>query len=229
MKTKILMAMALFSGLYLVRNLYVILLQLPDEAAQGAIYRIMYFHVPGWITSFSAYFLAAVASIYYLVKRDSRADEFAVALTEVGTIFTMLGLGTGMVWARIIWGVWWVWDPRLTWAFICFLIYAGYLLLRKTIDEPGQRARIAAVVSLFAFVSVVITYKSIDWWRTQHPGAVLSFRTGGEQRMDPAMEHMLFQNWFALTAFAGVIMMLRLGQERMQRELDALRRYTHNL
>lgn len=229
MKTKILMAMALFSGLYLVRNLYVILLQLPDEAAQGAIYRIMYFHVPGWITSFSAYFLAAAASIYYLVKRDSRADEFAVALTEVGTIFTMLGLGTGMVWARIIWGVWWVWDPRLTWAFICFLIYAGYLLLRKTIDEPGQRARIAAVVSLFAFVSVVITYKSIDWWRTQHPGAVLSFRTGGEQRMDPAMEHMLFQNWFALTAFAGVIMMLRLGQERMQRELDALRRYTHNL
>ena len=229
MKTKILMAMALFSGLYLVRNLYVILLQLPDEAAQGAIYRIMYFHVPGWITSFSTYFLAAVASIYYLVKRDSRADEFAVALTEVGTIFTMLGLGTGMVWARIIWGVWWVWDPRLTWAFICFLIYAGYLLLRKTIDEPGQRARIAAVVSLFAFVSVVITYKSIDWWRTQHPGAVLSFRTGGEQRMDPAMEHMLFQNWFALTAFAGVIMMLRLGQERMQRELDALRRYTHNL
>ncbi len=229
MKTKILMALALFSGLYLVRNLYIILLQLPDEAAQGAIYRIMYFHVPGWITSFSAYFLAAVASLYYLVKRDTRADEFAVALTEVGTIFTLLGLGTGMVWARIIWGVWWVWDPRLTWAFICFLIYAGYLMLRKTIDEPGQRARIAAVVSLFAFISVVITYKSIDWWRTQHPGAVLSFRTGGEQRIDPGMEHMLFQNWFALTAFAAVIMFLRLGQERMQRELDALRRYTHNL
>ncbi|MEP7361915.1 MAG: cytochrome c biogenesis protein CcsA [Acidobacteriota bacterium] len=229
MKNKILMAAALLSGLYLVRNLYIILLQLPDEAAQGAIYRIMYFHVPGWITSFSAYFLAAVASIWYLVKRDPRADEYAVALTEVGTIFTMLGLATGMVWARIIWGVWWVWDPRLTWAFICFLIYAGYLMLRKTIDEPGQRARFAAVVSLFAFVSVIITYKSIDWWRTQHPGAVLSFRTGGEQRIDPAMEHMLFQNWFALTAFAAVIMMLRLGQERMQRELDALRRYTHSL
>lgn len=229
MKNKILMAVALLSGLYLVRNLYIILLQLPDEAAQGAIYRIMYFHVPGWITSFSAYFLAGVASVWYLIKRDPRADEFAVALTEVGTIFTMLGLATGMVWARIIWGVWWVWDPRLTWAFICFLIYAGYLMLRKTIDEPGQRARIAAVVSIFAFVSVIITYKSIDWWRTQHPGAVLSFRTGGEQRIDPAMEGMLFHNWFALTAFAGVIMMLRLGQERMQRELDALRRYTHSL
>ena len=229
MKNKILMGLALASGLYLVRNLYIILLELPDEAAQGAIYRIVYFHVPGWITSFSAYFLAAVASVWYLVKRDPRADEYAVALTEVGTIFTMLGLATGMVWARIIWGVWWVWDPRLTWAFICFLIYAGYLMLRKTVDEPGQRARIAAVVSLFAFVSVIITYKSIDWWRTQHPGAVLSFRTGGEQRIDPAMEHMLFQNWFALTAFAAVIMMLRLGQERMQRELDALRRYTHNL
>jgi len=229
MKNKILMAVALASGLYLVRNLYVILLQLPDEAAQGAIYRIMYFHVPGWITSFTAYFLAGLASVWYLIKRDPRADEYAVALTEVGTIFTMLGLATGMVWARIIWGVWWVWDPRLTWAFICFLIYAGYLMLRKTIDEPGQRGRIAAVVSIFAFVSVIITYKSIDWWRTQHPGAVLSFRTDGEQLMDPAMEGMLFHNWFALTAFAAVIMMLRLGQERMQRELDALRRYTHSL
>lgn len=229
MRNKILVAMALLSGLYLVRNLYYILLVLPDEAAQGAIYRILYFHLPGWITSFTAYFCAALASIWYLVKRDQRADEFAVAFTEVGVIFTMLGLATGMVWARIIWGVWWVWDPRLTWAFVCWLTYMGYLMLRSTIDEPGHRARIASVVSLFAFVSVVITYKSIDWWRTQHPGAVLSFRTGGEQRIDPAMENMLFHNMLALVAFAGVLMMLRLGQERMQRELDALRRQAHSL
>lgn len=229
MRTKILLAAGLLSGVYLIRNLYVIMLQLPDEAAQGAIYRILFFHLPGWFTSFTAYFLAGAMSVWYLLKRNPDADALAVVLTEVGTIFTLLGLATGMVWARIIWGVWWVWDPRLTWAFLMFLIYAGYLLLRKSIDESGERARLAAVVNVLAFVSVIITYKAIDWWRTQHPAPVLSFRTGGERRMDPAMESMIYQNWLALTAFAAVIMVLRFGQEKMQRELDALRRRAHGL
>jgi heme exporter protein C len=212
------------AGLLFARNLYVILLQLPDEALQGAVYRIMFFHVPSWFTSFSAYLVAGAASALYLWKSDNRYDSLAVASTEIGTVFTMTGLVTGMIWARPVWGIWWTWDPRLTWALITWLIYAGYLMLRKAIEDPSARGKNSAVLNIFSFVSVIITYKAIEWWRTQHPGPVLSFRTGGGT-MDPAMEAMLYWNWLAMMLLAAVLVLMRMRMEQNQREVEALRRW----
>jgi heme exporter protein C len=226
MREKILPVVAVAAGLLLVRNLYVILLQLPDEAAQGAIYRIMFFHIPSWFVCFTAFLCAGAASVVYLAKKSLAADAFAVAATETGLVFCCIGLATGMIWARIIWGIWWTWDPRLTWAFITVVVYFGYLMLRQAIPEPGERARLSGVLSVFAFVSVVITYKAIDWWRTQHPAPVLSFRTGGGN-IDPAMEHMLYWNFLALFLLASVMLAVRYGQEREQREIASLRRQLH--
>jgi heme exporter protein C len=228
MREKILYALIFLAALWLVRNLYVIFLSLPDEAAQGAIYRIFFFHLPAWFTCFTAFFAAGAASILYLIRKDARYDAFAVSAVEVGVAFTAIGLVTGMVWARIIWGIWWTWDPRLTWAFITLLVYLGYLMLRRATEEPAERAKNSAVLCIFAFTSVVITYKAIDWWRTQHPGAVLSFRTGGGS-IDPAMESMLFQNWFALLLLASALLLVRMRQELVQREIDALRRRAYAL
>ncbi len=226
MREKILYGAGLIAGLYLVRNLYQILLVLPDEVDQGAIYRILLFHVPAWITCFSAYFLAGAASVMYLIKKDMRYDTFSVASVEVGLAFTLIGLATGSIWARIIWGIWWTWDARLTWALITCIIYAGYLMLRHAVDDATARAKNSAVLCIFSYASVIITYKSIDWWRTQHPGAVLSIRTGGG-RMDPAMESILFQNAIALLLLAGVMVAVRMRQEDTQREVESLRRYAH--
>lgn len=227
MRSKILAGLALFAGIFLIRNLWVIFYEIPQDDAQGPIYRILYYHLAGWFTSFFAYAVAGGASIYYLMKKDLRADAVAVSCTEIGLAFTALGLVTGSIWARIIWGIWWTWDPRLTWALICMLMYAGYLMLRQSIPEASERARLSAVVSLFSFVTVVITYKAIDWWRTQHPGAVLSFRTGGGN-IDPAMERMIYQNFFALLLLATVVFFVRMRQEQMQRTIDALRRRVHS-
>ena len=79
---------------------------------------------------------------------------------------------TGSIWGRIIWGIWWTWDARLTSALVCWLLYAGYLMLRHAIEEPTQRATFAAVFSIFAFIDVPIVIFSIKWWRTQHPQPV---------------------------------------------------------
>jgi heme exporter protein C len=226
MRAKVAITLAALAGILLARNAYVILVGLPDEAAQGPIYRIMFYHIPSWFTAFGSYFAAGVASALYLWKRNTRFDETAVAATEIGTVFTMVGLITGMIWARIIWGIWWTWDPRLTWALITYLVYAGYLMLRRAIDEPSTRAKNAAVLNLFSFTSVVITYKAIDWWRTQHPGAVLSFRTGGGN-IDPVMESMIFWNFLGYLLVAAALLLIRMRQEQMQREMDAMRREAH--
>lgn len=218
--------LAAAGGLWLIRNLHVVTLQLPDEAAQGAVYRNLFFHVPAWFTCFTAFAFAGLAGIAYIVRKRMVFDTLAVACVEVGLAFTLIGLATGSIWARIIWGIWWTWDARLTWALITCLVYFGYLMLRESLDDPTSRARISAVFSTFAFVSVAITYKSIEWWRTQHPGPVLDFRTGGGQ-IDKAMQSALYHNWGALMLIAAALVLIRMRQEDSRRELEALRRYVH--
>jgi len=220
--------LAVLAALLLARNLHVILRGLPDEEEQGAIYRIIFFHLPAFFTAAVCYLLALVSSALYLVKRKARYDALAAAATEVGLAFAAVNLITGMIWARIIWGIWWTWDARLTWALVCWLVYAGYLMLRRAIEDPSERARNSAVLSIFAFVSVALTWKAIEWWRTQHPGPVLRIR-GAEGAMDPAMESMIYWNWLALLLVGAVLLAVRMRQEQMAREIDALRRHAHAL
>lgn len=226
MREKLLFGTGLAAIALLIFNLYTIFVGLPDEAAQGAIYRIIFFHVPAAFTFMLGAFAALVASILFLAKKDFRYDAFAASTVEVALVFGAVNLVTGMIWARVIWGIWWAWDARLTFMLISWLMYGGYLMLRQAIDEPTQRARFAAVLAILTFPAVVITWKAIDWWRTQHPGPVLSIR-GAEGGMDPAMEQALWLNVVAVILIAIVMLFVRMHQESMRRELDALRREAH--
>ncbi len=213
------LAMTAIAALLLVRNLYVMLLVLPDEKHQNAAYRIMFFHVPDAWTAFLCFFLAMIASVLYLVKNDLRYDGFAASITEVGLVFGAANLVTGMIWGRVIWGVWWAWDVRLTTMLVGWLMYAGYLMLRRAIEEPTERAKMSAVVSIFAFADVPIIFFSIRWWRNQqHPPPA---------DLPPDWWMALFMNWIPLLLLAGVFLMIRMEQERIERQLNGLRRTVH--
>ena len=208
-------------------NLHTILLGLPDEVRQDAIFRIIYFHVPGGILGLTGFAAGLACSIVYLVKKDLWWDALAGSITEVALAFSLVNLITGSIWGRQQWGVWWAWDARLTGMLICCVVFVGYLMLRRAIDEPHQRARLSAVVSIFGTVNAWFVYKAIDWFpRLQHPGPVLSFRTG-DQRIDPVLEHPLGWNALALFCFAIVLVMIRIRQEEVSREIDLLRRSAH--
>jgi heme exporter protein C len=200
-------------------------LNVPDELNQGAIFRIVYFHVPSALTSFTGFFLGMFCGLGYLVRKDLRLDSIAASYNEVSFAFAVAALITGSIWGRIIWGIWWTWDPRLTSYFICLLLYSGYFMLRRAIDEPTQRAKLSAVLSIFACLDIVIVWKSIEWFRTQHPGPVLSIRNGGG--MAPGMEAPIWWNLLAMILLATALMLIRTRQEDMRREIDALRRYAH--
>ena len=227
MRSKVILALGAIGMPLLIRNLYVLMFLVPDDMEQGPIYRIFYYHLPAFLVAAVGYLTAMVSSVLYLVKKDQKYDAIAVSATEVSLAFAAVNLVTGMIWGRIIWGIWWAWDPRLTWALISWLVYFGYLMLRNAIDDPTERAKNSAVLSIFASASVAITWKAIEWWRTQHPGPVLSIRTGGVQKIDPAMENMLYINWVALLLLGAIFLLVRLRQEEVQREIDGLRRYAH--
>src|SRR5229473_29524 len=225
MRDKIIFVLAGICAAILSVNLYKILLVLPDEKDQGAIYRILYFHVPSIFTGFTGFFVALAASGMYLITRNLKYDAFAAAVTEVSLAFATVVLATGMIWGRISWGIWWAWDARLTTMLVCWLFYAGYVMLRRAIDEPTERARLSAVVSIFGCVDIMIVWKSIEWWRTQHPAPVLSVRDGGG--MAPGMEAPIYWNWVALMCLAAILVMVRMRQEDMSRQIDSLRRMAH--
>lgn len=226
MRENIIYGTGIVAGGLLIYNLYVMLMNLPDEAAQGAVYRIVFFHVPAAWSFMLAAFAAMVASVMFLVQRDFKYDGFAAAVTEVSLVFGAINLITGMIWARYAWGIWWAWDARLTFMLIAWLMYGGYLMLRQALDEPTHRARFSAVLSILTFPAVVITWKAIDWWRTQHPGPVLSIR-GAKDGMDPDMQNTLYLNFLAILLFTCVLVAVRMRQEAIQRELDGLRREAH--
>jgi heme exporter protein C len=225
MRQKLIFSLAALAGLLIAWNLRTIFLDVPDEANQGAIFRIIYFHVPSAMVSFTGFYVAMGFAIAYLVKKDLKLDSISASITEVATAFATITLITGMIWGRIIWGIWWTWDARLTSYFVCILLASSYLILRRAIDEPAQRARFSAVVLIFACVDIVIVWKSIEWFRTQHPGPVLQIRSGGG--MAPGMEAPIYWNALALAMLFTALVLVRTRQEDIQREIDALRRYAH--
>jgi len=226
MRQRILIALCGLAAVLLTYNLYVILLRLPDETQQQAVFRIIFFHVPAAWTAFLCFFAAMVASILYLAKRNLRYDAFAVAATEVGLAFAVANLVTGMIWGARIWGAPWTWDARLTSMLIGCLLYAGYLMLRHAVEDPTERAKNSAVLSIIAFADVPIIFFSIRWWRRMlHPAPVV----WGGGFMSPEYWRMLFLNWAPLLLLAAVFLAIRMRQEEQQRELEALRRRAHAL
>jgi heme exporter protein C len=145
----------------------------PEDYLQKEPQRIFYLHVSAAIAAFACFAVVLGASIAYLRTESARADRLARAAALVGVVLTTVTLVMGMLYAKPIWGTFWTWDARLTSTLVLWIVYAGYLLLRRLADPGRQVARLAAVVGIFGFVDVPIVYFSVTWWRTQHPGPVI--------------------------------------------------------
>lgn len=114
--------------------------------------RILFFHVPMAWVSFVGFFAAGAWSALYLWKRQPRHDRAAAAAVELSLLFGILATVTGSLWARVMWGAYWNWDPRQTSIVISLTFYAGYLVLRSSVEDAETRARLAAVYALLGLV-----------------------------------------------------------------------------
>jgi heme exporter protein C len=151
-----------------------IFLYAPTDALQGPEQRIFYLHVSSAIAAFACFAVVLVGGIVYLRNESLTADRLARSGAVVGVVFTTVTLVMGMFWARPVWNTWWTWDARLTSTLVLWIIYAGYLLVRQLAEPGRQAARIAAIVGIFGFIDVPIVYFSVTWWRTLHPGPVVT-------------------------------------------------------
>lgn len=150
----------------------------PPDYQQGDTVRVMFIHVPAAWTAMMGYGLMAVASLVGLVWRHPLADVAAKSAAPLGALFTALGLITGSLWGRPMWGAWWVWDGRLTSFLILLLIYLGYMALWNAIEDETRAARATAILALVGAVNLPIIEFSVRWWTTLHQGESI-LRPGG--------------------------------------------------
>jgi heme exporter protein C len=196
----------------------------PTEQMEGAVQRIMYFHIPAAWLAFFSFFIVFISSILFLWKKEREWDIYALASAEIGVIFCSLVLITGPLWARPIWGAWWVWDARLTSTLILWLIYVSYLMLRYQTDVGSMRARFAAVLGIVGFLDIPFIHFSVLWWRTFHPPPKMISPEGLGAGMDPSMVTTLMLSLGAFTLLYFVLMGQRIKVEKMRDEVERLKK-----
>jgi heme exporter protein C len=133
--------------------------------------RNLYFHVPMWFGMLAVMVISVVFSIQFLRTGKEEYDLASVECVNTGLMFYVLGLITGMMWARFTWGAFWSGDPKQNSAAIAFLLYCAYLVLRNSIDEEQKRAKISAIYNIFAFpIMVVLLLVLPRMTDSLHPG-----------------------------------------------------------
>jgi heme exporter protein C len=117
--------------------------------------RALYFHVPMWFAMILLFLLSVYYAIRYLRFHNPADDSKSVEYANVGLTFGILGILTGMLWANYTWGSPWHGDPKQNGAAIALLVYLAYFVLRASLDNEEQRARLSSVYNIFAFAAMV--------------------------------------------------------------------------
>ena len=186
----------------------------PPESTMGLVQKIFYFHMPSaWLYLIAA-LVSGVCSAVFLFGKRPAADRWALAAAELTLIFGAITLVTGPLWARKAWGVWWVWDPRLTSSLLLWLIFAAYLLLRRY-GGPGSD-KLGAGMALFGMANVPFVYVSVNYWRTIHPP------TSVVPTLPVEMGIPLWYCVIAFTLLFTVLLRMRARLELQQARVEAL-------
>lgn len=146
----------------------------PPDYQQGDSYRIIFVHVPAaWMSMFVWVFMA-VTGLITLVWRIKIAGALMRAAAPLGASFTFLTLVAGSLWAKPMWGTYWVWDARLTSELILLFLYLGFMALQSAIEDRGSAYRAGALLALVGLVNIPIIHFSVEWWNTLHQGPTVT-------------------------------------------------------
>ncbi len=194
--------------------------KVPPDYQQGTTVRMMFIHVPAAWVAMMAYGLMALASVVGLVNRHPLADVAARMAAPLGAVFTVLGLVTGSLWGRPMWGAWWVWDGRLTSFLLLLLLYLGYIALSGAIEDETRAARACAILAIVGAVNLPIIEFSVSWWTTLHQGESI-LRKGGPL-IAPVFLWPLFLMAVGYTLLFYSLWIVRIRTEILNRRARAL-------
>lgn len=134
--------------------------------------RALYFHVPMWFGMVAMFLVSTYHAIQYLRNSQSIHDTYSISFASVGLVLGLLGIVTGMIWANYTWGSPWHGDPKQNGAAIALLVYFAYFILRGSVANQEQRARLSAVYNIFAFAAMIpLIFIIPRMTSSMHPGS----------------------------------------------------------
>jgi len=181
--------------------------------------KIFYFHVPVAIASFVIFFFTAYYGVRFLMTRDRMYDTKARIATEVTLIFVVLTMITGDLWTRVEWGVWWVWEPRLTTYLIMMLLVIGYFVLRASVEDEEKRAVYASAFGILAFLDAPLSFAITRLVPSGSHPVVL--RAGGG--LDAMQLTAFILGMIGMLCLGYAIYQLRYREERVSERIDVLK------
>jgi len=199
------------------------LLLSPPDYIQGDSVRIMYVHVPSSFIALSCFGLIGVASICNLIFKIKFMPLLAKSVAPIGCIFSLISIVTGSFWGKPTWGIWWVWDARLTSMLILFLFYIAYILTWKFMGSFERANKISSIIGIVGLLNLPVIKYSVDWWNTLHQSSSITLTSA--PTIHYTMLVPLIIMFFGMIIYSLIIFLMRYKTEVMKFKLNKKKNY----
>ena len=190
----------------------------PPDYIQGDAVRIMYVHVPSSFIALGCFGFIGIASILNLIFRIKFVSLMAKSLAPVGCIFSLVSIVTGSLWGKPTWGIWWVWDARLTSMVILFLFYLAYIFTWQFVNDFERANKITSIIGIIGLFNLPVIKYSVDWWNTLHQSSSITLTSA--PTIHYTMLVPLIIMFLGMVIYSLIIFLMRYKTELMKLKLD---------
>ena len=146
----------------------------PPDYIQGDSVRIMYVHVPSSFIALGCFGLIGIGSIFNLIFKIKLIPLLTKSIAPIGCLFSLISIVTGSLWGKPTWGIWWVWDARLTSMLILLIFYVSYIITWKVVSDFEKANKISSIIGIVGLINLPVIKYSVDWWSTLHQPSSIS-------------------------------------------------------
>ena len=195
----------------------------PPDYIQGDSVRIMYVHVPSSFIALGCFGFVGISSICNLIFRIKLMSLLAKSLAPIGCIFSLISIVTGSLWGKPTWGIWWVWDARLTSMAILFLFYIAYILTWKFIDNFEKANKISSLIGVIGLFNLPIIKYSVDWWNTLHQSSSITLTSAPSIHFSMLIPLIIM--FFGMIIYSLIVFLMRYKTEVIKFKLGKKKNY----
>ena len=189
----------------------------PPDYIQGDAVRIMYVHVPSSFIALGCFGFIGIASILNLIFRIKFVSLMAKSLAPVGCIFSLVSIVTGSLWGKPTWGIWWVWDARLTSMVILFLFYLAYIFTWQLVNDFERANKITSIIGIIGLFNLPVIKYSVDWCNTLHQSSSITLTSA--PTIHYTMLVPLIIMFLGMVIYSLIIFLMRYKTELMKLKL----------
>ena len=223
LKNKVISRLLILLVLVMLIGLMYSLFISPPDYIQGDSVRIMYVHVPSSFIALGFFGFIGIASICNLIFKIKFMSLLAKSLAPIGCVFSLISIVTGSFWGKPTWGVWWVWDARLTSMTILLLFYIAYILSWKFINSYEKANKISSIIGIIGLFNLPIIKYSVDWWSTLHQSSSITLTSS--PTIHYTMLIPLIIMFFVMIIYSLIVFLMRYKTEVMKFKLGKKKNY----